>query len=302
MRNAKLSVVVVATVLLCAACQSDDVGAVDANSTRTPGGGDASLRFEQISAGRSLTCGITTSGRVVCWGQSANGALLVPDGKFKQVSARGTPCGVRANGRVECWASVGGEPEGTFDQVATGGRRCGVRTDGSVKCWTGEWSRDNPGVIVSDAGGVGDTADAGGVGPAADGGGVIAPDGGLISASGTFQEVRTDYGEVCAIDSAGDVQCRNRGEKTTHPGPFVQLAIGGGDGPPTGCAVAADQTLECWNARTPLDGTHFKHVSTGGSYGSALCGVRTDGNLECKTSYSSSVASGVHKEIGRAHV
>jgi len=75
--------------------------------------------FKSISAGRSHTCGITTAGVSVCWGQNSKGQLgrggrgaptdtvaAVAGPAFVQISARGdNSCGLTADGKIYCWGA-----------------------------------------------------------------------------------------------------------------------------------------------------------------------------------------------------
>jgi alpha-tubulin suppressor-like RCC1 family protein len=77
----------------------------------------AALVFEQLSAGREYTCGVTSDDRAFCWGRNANGQLgdgtttsrLTPVAvagalRFRQISAGFyTTCGVTTDRRAYCW-------------------------------------------------------------------------------------------------------------------------------------------------------------------------------------------------------
>ena len=133
---------------------------------RTPVPVSATVSFEQVDAGDNHSCGITTDGRLFCWGQNINRQLGVDDHAVRApvqvgeasdwiaVSAGGQhTCGLRAPGRLFCWGDntegALGDGSGTMQtqprQVngptgwravsAAGFRTCGIQLDGSLWCW-----------------------------------------------------------------------------------------------------------------------------------------------------------------------
>lgn len=89
------------------------------------------LEFRAISAGLRHTCGVTTAGRVVCWGSDEGGAL----GGSPPASAR---CGAA---RGACSARPVEVDAGalTFDSVTAGlAHSCARSTKGTVHCWGGD--------------------------------------------------------------------------------------------------------------------------------------------------------------------
>ena len=66
--------------------------------------------FASVSAGQTHSCGVQTSGAVVCWGDNSQGQVSpVPAGAYIAVSASGShgshSCGVKTEGTVVCWGS-----------------------------------------------------------------------------------------------------------------------------------------------------------------------------------------------------
>jgi alpha-tubulin suppressor-like RCC1 family protein len=85
-----------------------------------PLGGSAPLRFSSISAGAGHTCGLTTDGRVFCWGQGDNGRL----GR-NTLSSSSLPMAI----------SLGNEAL-RFSHVAVGyAHACALSTTSAVFCW-----------------------------------------------------------------------------------------------------------------------------------------------------------------------
>lgn len=85
-------------------------------------------RFAQVSAGRSVTCGVTTGGAALCWGDNHLGALGAPE----------VPVGCAApETRAACvrHAPVAVAGGLRFAQVAAGLHACGVTTAGAAHCW-----------------------------------------------------------------------------------------------------------------------------------------------------------------------
>jgi alpha-tubulin suppressor-like RCC1 family protein len=117
-------VLVVALALVATGCNALAFGAnVDGRlgdgsieTRRTPVPVSATVSFEQVDAGDNHSCGITTDGRLFCWGQNINRQLghdtspaNVPiqvgeASDWIEVSAGGQhTCGLRAPGRLFCW-------------------------------------------------------------------------------------------------------------------------------------------------------------------------------------------------------
>lgn len=102
-------------------CSPTDFCASD-KPVRVAGG----LAFASVSAGRSHTCGVTSTNLAYCWGENLFGQLGTGDDTGPDTCPYG-PCSVRPV-RV-----VGGL---TFTAVGAGGfHTCGVTTAGEVWCW-----------------------------------------------------------------------------------------------------------------------------------------------------------------------
>lgn len=120
--------------------------------------------FTELSAGFVHTCGVTTAGEVVCWGENRRGQLSgaaanearITTAQFTRVAVgEFHSCGLRADSVAVCWgwnsagelgthaplgavnatpAAVFGELE--YHDIASGARHsCGVNAQGKVHCW-----------------------------------------------------------------------------------------------------------------------------------------------------------------------
>ena len=126
------------------------------------------LQFRQVSAGRSHTCGVTTSNQVFCWGSNQYGQigdnstaysrltprLVAGAGQFRQVVAGGYhSCAVTTTNRAFCWGRNGSGQVGDgtttlrrwpravagglyFTRATAGDKHtCGEATTKRAYCW-----------------------------------------------------------------------------------------------------------------------------------------------------------------------
>ncbi|MDQ3548338.1 MAG: RCC1 domain-containing protein, partial [Chloroflexota bacterium] len=62
------------------------------------------VTYSQVSAGYDHTCGLTTTGSIVCWGDDQYGQTNVTAGTYSQVSAGyDHTCGLTTAGSIVCW-------------------------------------------------------------------------------------------------------------------------------------------------------------------------------------------------------
>ena len=107
----------------------------------------AGVRFEKISLGMAVGCGLTLDKTLRCWGKPYNsGVDRPPSGTWEDFSFNDNGgCALSASGRLKCW---GGDhfnyrqfkaktvPSGTWSAVISGDyHNCGIRTDGKTVCW-----------------------------------------------------------------------------------------------------------------------------------------------------------------------
>jgi alpha-tubulin suppressor-like RCC1 family protein len=251
--------------------------------------------FLDISAADLHTCGVRTSGDVICWGSNNYGQAETPDGEFVDVEAGSYhDCALDADGNAVCWGTGTAEntpesevdfdqavpPDQTFEKLAAGDRHtCGLTTTGGVLCW---------GLGSEDSG---------------------FPEGKFdfnqaMPPSGTYQDLAAGYFHTCALDDAGEVTCwglgvdpdldetdeaaRDFDQGVAPGGPFESIAAAAFHT----CGVRPDGSIDCWGAgdQEGAEGTPYDHkqavppsgsfisVSPGNFHG---CALREDQTFEC---------------------
>lgn len=267
----------------------------------------------QISAGGSRhTCGLTATGRAVCWGQNTRGTLgdgTTTDrpssvdvvglaGPVRTILAGGShTCSLLEDGSVTCWgrndfAQLGngtltdspvpgpvvGLPEGVASLSLGGGHACVVTTAGGVVCWG-----------LNRTGQIGNATTNDGQAPAP----VPALSSGvaMVSAGGFH---------TCAVTTAGGVRCWGSneygqlGDGTTQnrlePVPVSGLESGVvavSAGLWHTCALRTDGTVLCWgkNGYGEMgDGTTAQRptpVSPSGMPAAAVTQIAAGGGQTC---------------------
>jgi len=208
--------------------------------------------FTTLSAGYDFVCGLRADGTVRCWGNDHAPGATPPAGVFRAVTfSLDDYCGIRSSGSVYCTDSSRvhlSAPPGPFVEVSLGRHACGRRPDGSLECW-GDSSTPPP--------------------------------------RGTFQTVSVGNPNGttadCAIRDDGTLACWGGASPDAPPdGNFVGVSMGYRQG----VAVGTDHQAVCWGstqfgqscATPPSDA--FLRVDAANE-GDDVCGLRTDGTLQC---------------------
>jgi hypothetical protein len=261
-------------------------------------------RFTGLAAGDGHTCGLTTTGRVYCWGtdlegrlgpltEAGPGALPIP-GTFVAVEAGPShSCALNGSGAAFCWGRNDdgqlGQLGGAVGEVQTvsGGHAfaqisvgdlftCGVTAAHDAYCWGG----NEGGQLGGGATGTGANASPG-----------------LVVGSHAFTQVQAGSGHACALTTIGEAWCwgANWGgqlglgtmDGNAHPTPvhgapgltFSELAAGGG----RTCGITAGGHVTCWGAfkATPTEVPGVSGIVrlTGGDPG--FCGLDAAGTMSC---------------------
>lgn len=203
---------------------------------RISGTGTAPLDFVQVSAGTSLTCGVTSASAAWCWGAPFGGAL----GDGQSNTNRSLPVQVAGSGATPL----------RFVRVSAGmGRACAVTTGlGSERVYC--WGNNTAGYL--------------GVGPGAPQGDILVPTVVAQPAGVSFRDVSGSNNAHCATDTVNGAWCWGRGvdgeigngalsnqasptAATVPAGGFSSVAVGGVHA----CGLSATGGgVYCWGAAT----------------------------------------------------
>jgi alpha-tubulin suppressor-like RCC1 family protein len=229
----------------------------------TPVAVATTLRFQQVSAGWSHTCGVTPSRRAYCWGAGALGdgttndhytPVAVAGGlQFRQVDAGDNfTCGVSyPDNRAYCWGNnwAGQLGDGTnttrlkpravvgglyFKHVRTGGQHtCGITTTNRAYCWG-----------YNAAGELGDSTNVTRLRPAR-----------VAAGARRFRQIDTGNAHTCAVTTAARAFCWGSG----------------------GGALGNGKTYLSYWPRAVAGGLYFERVTAG----QHTCGETTGGQVYC---------------------
>lgn len=257
----------------------------------------------QITCGEYHACALGDDGTIACWGMGTKkelvgdspveqGQSIVPQGKFKEVSARGSStCAIDMSDRIVCWGAGSPDsapefpnfgqsspPIGTYKGISAGEvHACAIELDtGRVVCW-----------------------------------GAGASDGGCFptrnyhcgqaeGAPGPFVEVASGEQHSCALREDGTIACWGVGKtgEMCDPGADNNMFDCGQAKPPDGakerfvriragwqftCGITDEYKLHCWGYKDsgltkPRPGK-YSQVAAGGS--THVCAIGLDGVVSC---------------------
>ena len=213
-----------------------------------------------LTLGEAHACGITVDAQAVCWGDNDFGQLNVPeiDGDLVQIDAgQNHTCALDASGEAFCWGLNNNRqtepPEGErFQQLELAtDASCGIRDTGEISCWT------NSQVFVTR-----NFTD---------------------PFSGPFSDIDINNGSFCALNEQGSIICSSSSFAFTD-GPYTDIAVTFG----AQCGVDQESTLQCLTGTGSVPalfpvGEQFQsiHGIETDRFGSAMCGERLDGSLQC---------------------
>jgi len=286
-----------------------DGGAPDGGAATPDGGAPSDAAAPSVKADVEMCAGTRhvcmlslDSGKVLCWGVDAQGAItLGQDGKRFQRIACGIThtCGVTREGTLACVGYPGLNrapvPTGNdFVSVAAGeGHGCGLRKDGSLACWTQQDSAAVTPPVATDryraiAAGAGFTC------------GVLRDDGSLkcwgTPFSGSLStpmppvtgavDVRAGSYQGCVIQADRTAQCWGRGAAgVSRLKDVVQLSVSGdyhAEPNPllNACALLEGGRVSCWHGQGPVavSGGPYVAVAAGPS---STCTLSAAGKLAC---------------------
>jgi hypothetical protein len=235
------------------------------------------LRFMELSAGGSSSCGITAAGAAHCWGMDALGQLG-RDTVFGACHANGSAC-TRVPVAVD-----GGL---TFARLWVGQdtHACGITRSGDAYCWGkntfGQLGTDRPSVPCG--------------APAA--GFVCVREPAPVAGGRRFTRLAPGNNATCGLTTAGEAYCwgwRSVSDQRSGPVPaapgltFVDLQAGGW----STCGLTAAGAVHCWGGPIGLAPQRLAtpHAFTAMAVGAAsdgsdrvrVCGIVRDGGAACQ--------------------
>ena len=251
------------------------------------------LTFTRVTSGHSFSCGIVSSGSVVCWGDNREGQTTPPLGSFLSISANGSRiCGVKEDRTLVCWGHqdprYGTPPVGSFRSVSVGDlHACGVTSNDSALCWgyneSGQAGPPKESFTSVSAGGYhtcGVTTEGSAICWGVDYGGRATPP------SGSYDYVDAGQWHTCGVMAGGSVVCwgdngeGDNGEGRAAPPDGTFLSVSANTDHT--CGLKADGMVSCWGydhfgQSTPLSDS-FVSISAGSYH---TCGIKTDGVVSC---------------------
>ena len=225
-----------------------------------------------VSAGEVNACGVSSNGRLACWGEDVCGNLDAPDGAFTRVATGQASCAIDEDQGLHCWGAgvgtscrygeeLGAPPSGRFVDVATMNcYACAIDVDGALSCWGCLDAFPDP-------------------------------------PTGTFTQVSVGGDVACAVRDDDTLSCWGASgtwemEHLPEGSDFVQVACPSASDPEslTSCsAIRSDGHLVLGNANPSGEGvpayieeTAYRQVTVGES----VCAVAVDGSkIDCFGTY-----------------
>ena len=208
-----------------------------------------------IDSGWFHNCGITTKGKVKCWGRDNYGQVSKADPSPLTEIGTGAyhSCGLTASKSAVCWGrnqhKQTDAPTTQFEQLSTGTyHNCGLTKEGSIECWGWDaYKQSTP--------------------PAGTG----------------YAQISTGRFNSCALKTNGKATCWGYSGygHTTSPSTtaFRQLS----QGALHTCGLTEAGTIECWGytgwgLSNPPTGQDFVEIQSGAYHS---CARHTDGTVEC---------------------
>jgi alpha-tubulin suppressor-like RCC1 family protein len=232
--------------------------------------GDAGTNYSAVAIGETNGCGITSAGKIKCWGQSngdgtgvdSHSPGFINDGGnatyIDVASGSYHSCGINSVGVMSCWGDGwegklgNGDGTGanqnspviadsgtTYKRVAAGrNHTCGITVDGALKCFG-----------TNSNGQLGDTT-------------LTSPrvSAVTIDAGINYAEIAAGEDTTCGITTTGVLKCWGE----------------------NGVGQVGNNTTLVQSTPVVIDsGTSYKKVSTTASRGLHTCGITTAGVLKC---------------------
>ena len=251
----------------------------------TPRANTPETAFVKLSVGYNHSCGLTESGRAVCWGLRKGELWMAPpEVQFTDIATGyDFSCGLTRAKAIQCWGSnhrheVSGAPAGQFQALRLRWHYgCALDEGGAAVCWGGaeQWaSRPPPGVAFAkiQAGqwhscGLtrGDDLRCWGGNESGEG----------QPLAGPFSEVAAGS-DTCVARLGGAPFCQGPNLLNSPESDLTHISVGAG----YACGLARDGRLECWNSLGPTltQPGPFTAVSAGELF---LCALRSNGQAEC---------------------
>ena len=216
--------------------------------------------FTQVAFQRDVTCGIRDDGSVVCDAPLLLDQLRVPENlpPAQEISvARTAACVVLVDGGLQCWGRddfgltsppSGGEPYSSVSISNTHG--CVINRDNGIDCW---------GLPDNDR---------------------------LQAPAGAYQQLTVGQQNGCAVDMNGTVACWGANDSGSTDVPVdLPAAQQVSASPVASCALLLDGSIQCWGRDVAIPVTEAYvavHANARGGRGdAAVCGIRTNGTLDC---------------------